>query len=378
MRLSTALRFGLRMVSRDPGRLARTGAGLAVAVLIILIEVSFWTSVSDAHLRIVDASKADLFLLDLRRWHLNKWDRMLATHVNRARGIEGVEAIVPVYQAGMNMRTEPEGAPKRIIGVGFEPEAAPLAVGMSETTARLLNEPGAVVYDSGSRAAIFGQVRRGQQVLVDGHRMKVVGTALLGPNLVNDGNLIMSDGNFLRLLPGSSPIMALVRLKPGADIQDVQIRLNEALAPEVQVYTRSQLNWRETRYLGQVAPTGILFGAGMIAGLIVGAVICYQSFFMTVRRQGKAYATLSAMGASPGAIALSVIAQAVVMSAVAFLMAWAVAETVTWWLRASLSVPASLKADILVWVAVSVVVMCVVSAWLALRNAAFRHAEQLY
>lgn len=378
MTLFTAIRFGLRLVSRDPARLLRTGAGLAVAVLIILVEVSFWTSVSDAHLRIVDASKADLFLLDLRRWHLNKWDRMLATHVNRARGTDGVESIVPVYQAGMNMRTSPNGAPKRIIGIGFEPEAAPLAVGMSERAASLLNEPGAVVYDSGSRAAIFGDVEVGQQVIVDDKRMKVVGTAVLGPNLVNDGNLIMSDGNFLRLIPGSSPIMALVRVAPEANMHDVQIRLNEALAPEIQVYTRSQLNWRETRYLGQVAPTGILFGAGMVAGLIVGAVICYQSFFMTVRRQGKAFATLSAMGAAPGAMAMSVVAQATVMSGLAFVMAWALAEGVTWWLRTSLSVPATLKPDVLLLVAAAVLGMCVVSAWLALRHAAFRHAEQLY
>lgn len=378
MTLLTAIRFGLRLITRDPLRLLRTGAGLSVAVLIVLVEVAFWTSVSDAHLRVVAASRADLFLLDTRRWHLNKWDKIMAVHVNRARGIEGVAAIIPVYQSGMNIRMGRDEAPKRIIAMGFEPSAAPLMVGMTEQATQLLSQPGAVVYDQGSRVAIYGGAEVGQEVFIDDRPMKIVGTAFLGPNLINDGNVIMSDGNFKMLRSDAEPIMALVRLAPGVDPREIQPRIAAALAPEVQVFSREQLNWREANYLGRVAPTGMLFGAGMVAGLIVGAVICYQSFFMTVRRQGKALATLGAMGAAPVVLAMAVITQAVVLSLVGYGIAWALAEGVALWIRETLSVPAALRPEFLLWSALTVILVCVASAWMALRHAAFRHAEQLY
>lgn len=374
----TALLFGLRMLVRDPGRLLRASAGLSVAVVIVLVEISFWTSVSDAHLRIIEASRADLFMIDWRRLHLNKWDKLAPMNLSRARATDGVAEVQPIYQAGMMLRTSPEAGPKRVIALGIPTDSVTLDVGVDRAVLRRLAEPGTLVYDRGSRSAIYGDIGVGDEVLVDDQRMKVVGTALLGPNLVNDGNVLLSLGNMQRLRPGSDPIMALVRVRPDADLMDVRQRLAQTLGSEVQVYTRAQLQWRETRYLGQVAPAGVLFGAGMIAGLLVGAVICYQSFYMTVRRQGKAFATLSAMGAPPGAIGLMVLVQALVLSVLAFLIAWGAAEAVAWWLRVTLAVPASLKPQVLWPAAAAVLLVCALSAWLALRHAAFRHAEQLY
>ena len=372
-----ATRFGLLLLLRNPARMLRTGAGLAVAVLIVLMESAFWTSVSDAHLRLISAAQADLFLFDFRRHQLNKWDRAPWAHMVRAEGVAGVASVKPVYQAGVTMSLTPDGPPKRIIAVAFPPESAPLDIGLSAESLRLLSEPDTVIYDTGSRP-IYGDIKVGQDVWVNEQRMRVVGTAILGPNLINDGTLIMSDGNMRKMAHGADPIMGLITLKPGTDMPAIQKQLAEMMAPTIHVLTRAQLVMREDYYLSRVAPVGVLFGAGAVAGLLVGAVICYQSFFMTIRRQGKAFATLSAMGASALVLAFMVLAQALLLSFIAFGLAWAGAEGIAWWLRLTLSVPATLKPDLLMSAAAAVVVTCVISAWLALRHAAFRQAEQLY
>ena len=55
---------------------------------------------------------------------------------------------------------------------------------------------------------------------VSGHLMKVGGLFSLGISFAADGNLIMSDLNFLRVFPSrreGSIDIGLIRLKPGAD-----------------------------------------------------------------------------------------------------------------------------------------------------------------
>jgi putative ABC transport system permease protein len=375
--LGYAIRFGLLLLLRNPARVLRTGAGLAVAVLIVLVESAFWTSVSDAHLRLISAAQADLFLFDFRRHHLNKWDRLSWSQMVRANGVAGVQSVKPVYQSGVTISTTPDGAPKRIIAVAFPTESIPLDIGLSPATLRLLAEPDTVAYDSGSRP-IFGDIHAGSDVWINEQRMHVVGTAVLGPNLINDGTVILSDGNMNKLTRGTDPIMGLVTIRPGSNRDDIQKQLSEMMAPFIQVLSREQLILREDHYLGRIAPVGVLFGAGAVAGLLVGAVICYQSFFMAIRRQGKAFATLSAMGASKTALATMVLAQALVLSMFAFGLAWAGAEGIAWWIRATLSAPASLKPELLWPAAIAVVLTCAVSAWLALRHSALKQADQLY
>ena len=54
----------------------------------------------------------------------------------------------------------------------------------------------------------------------------------------------------------------------------------------------------------------MLFGAGMLAGLFVGFVICYQALYIAIRRRLKAFATAKAMGFGNGFVVGVVLVQA--------------------------------------------------------------------
>lgn len=301
--------LGLKLVVRDRLRSAFAAAGIAVAVLIAFVEMGFLNGVVDSHLRIVNAARGDFVLLDSRRSHLNKWDELLSIRVSQIAAIDGVASVSPVYQAGKTFRGARNEADHRIIAFAFPPDDPPLDLGWSAETLALLRQPGTVLMDAKSRP-IYGDVKAGDDVWLEGRMVRLGGFVSLGPTIVIDGALFMSDATFKSLEPDGGPEMAVVRVSPGADPERVRSRIEAVTGPEVEVYTREALAARESAYLMRVAPLGLLFGAGMAAGLFVGLVICYQVLYVAVRRRLEAYATLKAMGFGNGFILRTVLQQA--------------------------------------------------------------------
>jgi putative ABC transport system permease protein len=158
--------------------------------------------------------------------------------------------------------------------------------------------------------SIYGDLKAGQDVWLDGKLMRLGGFVSLGPTIVVDGAVIMSEATFRMIEPDGGPEMAVVRVAPGADAARVRAAIEATTGPEVEVYTRESLAARESAYLMRVAPLGLLFGAGMAAGLFVGLVICYQVLYVAVRRRLEAYATLKAMGFGNAFILRTVLEQA--------------------------------------------------------------------
>ncbi|MDB5862300.1 MAG: hypothetical protein JWO70_106 [Betaproteobacteria bacterium] len=301
--------LGAKLVMRDAARSAVAVGGIAVAVLIAFVEMGFMNGVVDSHLRMVEAARGDLVLLDARRSHLNKWDEILAIRLPQVRAVEGVVAVSPVYQAGKTFRAGPDQPDHRIVVVAFPPDNPPLDLGWSADTMALLRTPGTVLMDRLSRS-IYGKLEAGQDVWLEGHLMRLGGFVSLGPTIVIDGTIAMSETTFRSLEPDGGPEMAVVRLAPGADPAQVKARVTAISGDSVQVFSKRELFDRESDYLMRVAPLGLLFGAGMAAGLFVGLVICYQVLYVAIRRRLAAYATLKAMGFPNGFVLRTVLEQA--------------------------------------------------------------------
>jgi putative ABC transport system permease protein len=301
--------LGVKLLLHDRGRAAFAAAGIAAAVLIALVEMGFMNGVVDSHLRIVEAARGDLVLLDAKRTHLNKWEDMLPIRAPQLAAIDGVASVAPVYQAGKTLRAAPRESEHRIVVFAFSPDDPPLDLGWSAETLALLRRPGTVLMDRLSRS-IYGDLRAGQDVWLEGRRMRLGGFVSLGPTIVVDGEMFMSEATYRELEVGDGPSMAVVRLAPGADPARVRAAIEARTGGEVAVYTKPALAARESAYLMRVAPLGLLFGAGMAAGLFVGLVICYQVLYVAVRRRLEAYATLKAMGFGNGFVLRTVLEQA--------------------------------------------------------------------
>jgi putative ABC transport system permease protein len=187
-------------------------------------------------------------------------------------------------------------------------------------------EPGKVLFDEGSRpefGPVADGVRKNGSVTTElsHRRVEVVGLFRVGANFANDGNVITSDTNFLRLVPYRKfgiVDLGLIKLKPGADAEATRAKIAAALPDDVTVLTRSGLLEREKKFFGSSLPVGFFFLTSVLMGLIVGAVIVYQILYSDVSEHLSEYATVKALGYSDWYLFWVVLEEALILSVLGF------------------------------------------------------------
>ena len=178
-----------------------------------------------------------------------------------------------------------------------------------------------------------------------------------------------SADNWLRLFPGRSRNeiqLGLIRLHEGADADQAQNHLREYLPKDVLVMTKANFIERERNYWNTATPIGYIFAFGAIMGFVVGAIIVYQILFADVSEHLNEYATLRALGYPNRFVSGIVIQQAIILGVLGYIPG---VLAVTWLYgkaAAATSLPLYVTTDRAVTVFVMVLVMCALSALLAL------------
>src|SRR6185437_16745045 len=110
---------------------------------------------------------------------------------------------------------------------------------------------------------------------------------------------VMSIGDWLARHPNAQPIMGGIRVSPGFDPLRVrQEILSRIPYGDTIVMPPAELRSRENSFTLDYVPIGVIFAVGMVAGLVIGAVTCYQLLFNEFLDRLAQFATLKAMGFS--------------------------------------------------------------------------------
>jgi putative ABC transport system permease protein len=127
----------------------------------------------------------------------------------------------------------------------------------------------------------------------------VVGTVAIGPNVVNDGAVIMSEGTMAEVMGNwysERPAFIGIQLVPGADPATVRDQLNKALLGRGEVITRSDFEAREKTYWSRETPVGYITDLGFVMGLMIGMVFIYYAQYQIIRFYLPEYAILKSLG----------------------------------------------------------------------------------
>jgi putative ABC transport system permease protein len=201
--------------------------------------------------------------------------------------------------------------------------------------------------------------------------VEVVGLYKMGTSFGIDGSIMTSADNWLRLFPGRSRNeiqLGLIRLHEGADADLVRNRLRDYLPKDVLVMTKADFVEREVTYWNTATPIGYIFAFGAIMGFIVGAIIVYQILFADVSEHLNEYATLRALGYPNRFVSGIVVQQAVILGVLGYIPG---VLAVTWLYQkaaAATNLPLYVTTDRAVTVFIMTLIMCAISAVLALRK----------
>ncbi len=233
------------------------------------------------------------------------------------------------------------------------------------------------VYDRLSRP-IFGKFQPGDDIKLDTVPHRVDGYFSLGSDIVNDGNIFMSEGDWLSRSPDAKPIMGVVHLKSGVPVEKERDLILSRVPGDVVVLTPSEAVQRENSYTMRSAPVGILFLIGMLAGLVIGTINCYQVLYNEITDLLPQFATLKAMGFSNGFLRRVILEQATVLALTGFAAGTAFAWFADRYIAGQSMLPIRITVFSGTIVFALTVLMCMIAGLFAIRRAAVADPASLY
>ena len=364
------------MLIRQPVRLAVALAGISFAGILMFMQLGFRDGLFDASVTVHRLFDADIVLISPRSTSSVSMAGFPRRRLIQAMASSEVEGITPVHWNLLLWRNPETLGTRSILALGFEPGHPLFTDPTLAAKAKLLTQKGRVLFDEKSRAE-FGPVaewfREGRTVEseINGTRVRVAGLIGLGASFGADGNLLTSSETFLDLIPNTpsgSIEVGLVRLKPGSDPEQVAQSLQSQLPDDVTVLTKQGFIDFEQNYWRTSTSIGFIFTLGAAMGFVVGCVIVYQVLYSDVSDHLPEYATLMAMGYKLNSLLGVVVREGLLLALFGYLPAYAAGQGLYLLVRNATQLPVAMNTVRAVSVFSMILIMCMLSAGLAMKR----------
>jgi putative ABC transport system permease protein len=374
--MSSAIPLAWLLLVKLRWRLLTAVAGVAFAVILALVQLAFEHALFTSITLLYSHLDADLVLISPQYQSIEARESFSERRLYQALAADGVESVEPLYMDTVQWTNPVNHIERFIFLVGFKPR--PGVFDLPAINERLLQiaEPGNVLFDAGSRSE-FGPVIKlfhdqGHVVTeVSRRRIDVVGLFRIGASFANSGQLITSDTNFLRLMPGRDAgiiDVGLIKLKTGTDREAMRSKLAAMLPADITVLTKQGFLDREKNFWSRSLPLGFIFRVSLIMGLIVGAVIVYQILYSGVSENLAEFATLKAIGYRDRTLFRVVLQEALLLSVIGFIPGVLLSLIVYRVVQTATVLPVTMTPLRILGVYILTATMCAVSGALAVRR----------
>jgi putative ABC transport system permease protein len=203
-----------------------------------------------------------------------------------------------------------------------------------------------------------------------------------GGGFSSDGFLFVSDQTFLNLFPkrnSGAPDHILLHTARGADVAAVVARLRDAIPDKtLRIRSYEDAASEDLRYQNTQRPTGLIFGFGVVIGILVGIVIVYQVLSTDVASHLREYATFKAMGYGQGFFLSIVFEEAMILAIFGFLPGVLVATGLLTVLNKATGLPIEMSLKMAVYVFLGTLAACAISGAIATRRLASADPADLF
>ncbi len=361
-------------LSRDKTRLLTALAGIAFAVVLIFMQLGFYAALYDSASGFHQNLKADLVLLSAHSKSLNYIGNFSWRRLYQTLSFDGVNSISPIYVGFADWKNPDNGSFRAIHVFGFDPATSVFKFPEVAQNLDKLKLKGNILFDRASRL-IYGNIatefKQGKTIITElgGKRVKVVGLFTLGPSFGADGNIIMSNLNFIRLFPAhklGEIQIGLIQLKPHVDAQNILKNIESSLPKDIRVLTRQGFVDFEKDYWKTSTPIGFIFSLGLVMGFFVGTIIVYQVLYTDVSDHLSEYATLKAIGYKNSYLEFIVFQEAIILSILGYIPGFIISSMLYDFAKNATFLPIGMVVDRALIVLVMTIMMCSISGFIAI------------
>lgn len=370
------LEVAFKMLIGDRAKFLGLIFGIFLSSFLICQQASIFIGIVERSYRLItDIPTPEIWAMDPGTEHIDKVKSISDTQIDRVKSIAGVLWAAPLVKTVLPIRLENGlfheaqvvaidedtlvGAPQQMIAGNVEGLRNIKGIILDESA---INE---VLVDQQTKQPLL---KIGSSLEVADRHAILVGVAKLTRAFYPQPIMYMGYQQFKELTPFKKDHASfiLVRVKPGANVNEViqKIKQETGLA----AFTREGFKWRSILYfLG----TGILinFGTTVLSGFLLGIAIVGIMFYMLTMDYLPYFAMLRAIGASPRTVSHMIYFQALISGLIGFGLgvgAAAIAGQVIISLQGSVAF--LFLPQVLFLAAITVIFICVISAWLCIQR----------
>lgn len=385
-RILGRLPIGWLQLVHNRSRLAAAVAGIAFANILVFVQLGIMMALNTTILTPYSLFEADIIISAADGNTL-----MDGSNVPRQRGFEalgaaGVADILPLFIGNIDWKKQ-NGSSTNLQVMASDPtKGVFLKESIRNEIANLLLIDTALLDEStrGADKAQLAQTSPENPIMFEanGRTLSVPGTIDVGGGFSSDGYLYTSDQTFLRLFGkriAGAPNHILLKVEIGEDVDRVVASLQDILpADKVKVRSLGDAARADQVYQTTQRPTGLIFGFGVLMGVIVGLVIVYQVLSTDVADHLKEYATFKAMGYKQSFFLSIIFEEAIILAVLGFVPGSIIATIVYHFLAEASSLPVMMDGARLVVVFLGTLASCAISGAIATRRLAGADPADLF
>ncbi len=385
-RLTGRLPIGWLQLAHNRVRLAAALAGVAFADILILIQLGFLGALIESTRFPYRQMNADILMSSSDMNTLTDSNPVPRQRMYEALAVPGVSAATPLYYGKIDWK-QADGTIRTLDTFGVDPTQPTLRTPGVNAALDLLKLSDVALIDSRTRnvaKAVFAEIDAGKPLVFEarGRTITVAGTFVIGGGMTTDGYLVVSDQTFLKLFPqraAGAPNHILLRLEPGADRDAVTAELRERI-PHFDTVARSleTAMAKDTAFQTTQKPVGVIFGFGVVIGIMVGCIIVYQVLSTDVADHIREYATFKAIGYPQSFFLGIVFEEAFILAVFGFVPAVIISTGLYAIIAAATGLPLNMTVARAIGVLLGTIAMCALSGAVATRRLARANPADLF
>lgn len=319
-------------LTHDRRRFATSLAGVGFAVLLMFMFNGFMNALYDSQLQLLNRFNGEVIIVNRLRTNMFVPRAFARRRLYQARAFEGVQDAYAMYISEVNWKNPENRRSRGVRVIAINPDEPVLNIPEIKTHRQALKLPETALMDTKSRAEV-GPVAAGVVSELADRHIRLIGTFTMGTDFASgNGNLLMSDQNFLRYFADRGPEeekrsfatvdVGVVKLAPGTNVERMVQTLRKTLPNDVLVMARDGENGfvtRERKYWQENTNIGFVFSLLTSMGFFVGIILVYQILYTDVADHWAEYATLKAMGYKNSYLLGVVMQEALILSVLGFI-----------------------------------------------------------
>jgi putative ABC transport system permease protein len=384
-RLFGRLPIGWLQLTHKRSRFAAALAGVAFANVLVFVQLGLMNSMAAATLRPYAFFEADIMISAGDANALAEGGNVARQWMLQAMADADVQEGMGLFVG--NVTWDRGGTDIGLTTFGIDP--AQRAFVSPEVTAdlALLQVQNAVILDRLARGLSREEaaaIRPQTPVTFEaqGRTLTALDTFAGGGGFGGDGYMLASDQTFLGLFAertSAAPDHILLRLRPGADVEAAVTRLRGLISdPTLRIRSYAAAAAEDLRYQQTQRPTGVIFGFGVLIGVLVGLVIVYQVLSADVADHMREYATFKAMGYGPLFFLGVVFEEALILGVLGFVPGVAIGTGILTLMGKVTTLPLSMSWSMALMVFVGTILFSALSGAIATRRLAAADPADLF